>query len=163
MIGRSDVQANDGVRRVSELQKEVSHCKQELQACKLAAHQAATNIAALQVSCCRQSVKDQKANYVESSCTVYGRLMHRPQPSPDRVPEYSVLTAASIQAWSCMWQTAQLKLVCAGEQWVFGSRACTGPVSKPRAAGESSSACDTVHAHQPDDVLIKSIAARGKQ
>ncbi|KAL0034025.1 hypothetical protein WJX79_004031 [Trebouxia sp. C0005] len=40
--------ANDGVRRVSELQKEVSRCKQELQSCQQAAQQAANNIADLQ-------------------------------------------------------------------------------------------------------------------
>ncbi|KAL0039884.1 hypothetical protein WJX77_010830 [Trebouxia sp. C0004] len=40
--------ANDGVRRVSELQKEIAHCKQELQSCQQAAHQAANNMADLQ-------------------------------------------------------------------------------------------------------------------
>ena len=49
---RDELQANDGVRRVSELQKEVAHCKQELQACQQAAHQAANNMADLQVPHC---------------------------------------------------------------------------------------------------------------
>ncbi len=49
---RDDLQANDGVRRVSELQKEVAHCKQELQSCQQAAHQAANNMADLQVPHC---------------------------------------------------------------------------------------------------------------
>ncbi|KAL0045383.1 hypothetical protein WJX82_005375 [Trebouxia sp. C0006] len=40
--------ANDGVRRVSELQKEVAHCKQERQSCQHTAHQAANNMADLQ-------------------------------------------------------------------------------------------------------------------
>jgi multidrug resistance efflux pump len=49
---RHVLQANDGVRRVSELQKEVAHCKQERQSCQHAAHQAANNVADLQVPCC---------------------------------------------------------------------------------------------------------------
>lgn len=43
-------QANDGVRRVSELQKEVAHHKQELHKSKLDAAQAANDMAELQVS-----------------------------------------------------------------------------------------------------------------
>jgi len=49
---RHVLQANDGVRRVSALQKEVAHCKQELQSCQQAAHQAANNMTDLQVSHC---------------------------------------------------------------------------------------------------------------
>jgi hypothetical protein len=49
---RDELQANDGVRRVSALQKEVAHCKQELQSCQQATHQAANNMADLQVSHC---------------------------------------------------------------------------------------------------------------
>lgn len=46
----NSLQANDGVRRVSELQKEVAHLKQELHSCRLAAVQAAKDRSQLQVS-----------------------------------------------------------------------------------------------------------------
>ncbi len=49
---KAELQANDGVRRVSELQKEVAHCKQERQSCQHTAHQAANNMADLQVPPC---------------------------------------------------------------------------------------------------------------
>lgn len=44
------MQANDGMWRVSELQKEVAHLKQELHKRRLAAHQAADDLSQLQVS-----------------------------------------------------------------------------------------------------------------
>ena len=46
------LQANDCVRRVSELQKEVLHCKQELHACRLAAQHTANHVAHVQVASC---------------------------------------------------------------------------------------------------------------
>lgn len=46
------MQANDGVWRVSELQKEVAHLKQELHKRRLAAQQAADDLTQLQVSAC---------------------------------------------------------------------------------------------------------------
>ena len=49
-ICHSLLQANDGIRRVSELQKEVTHLKQELHMGRLAAVQAADALSQLQVS-----------------------------------------------------------------------------------------------------------------
>ena len=43
------MQATDGVRRVSELQKEVAHCKHQLHANKLAAQQSTDSLTQLQV------------------------------------------------------------------------------------------------------------------
>ena len=48
-------QANDGVQRVSELQKEVAHLKQQLHKGQLAAAQAAQDTSTLQVGCTHTS------------------------------------------------------------------------------------------------------------
>lgn len=46
------LQAEEGVRRISELQKKAAQSKQELQARSNAALQAASSHAAIQVCCC---------------------------------------------------------------------------------------------------------------
>ena len=51
------LQASDGVRRVSELQKELAHSKQQLHDRKLTAHDAAESMAQLQVCSLHQLLR----------------------------------------------------------------------------------------------------------